>query len=334
MRRLLRWPWWVRWPLGLVAILLAVVLLPRLIQSLTPQRQIGETSWGLTYSAYDARGKGLDPQATYLAILDELQPKRLRLVSYWDTTEPRPGQWNFSDLDFQVAEADKRGIPYTIALGRRVPRYPECFAPLWSKSLPEPDQQRELYEYERQVVERYRDRPSLERWQVENETNVGQLFGDCPAFSASYLGEEVDLVRSLSSKPIMLTGGGEILDQGFGLAAQADVFGTSLYRSSNYMGTFYYKPIPSLYYTARAAAIRLLHPDVRVVVTELQLEPWSGGPESETLTPEIFRNHVKDAQRTGLPEVYAWGAEYWYLRKQQGDPTYWELARDVYARSG
>jgi len=38
---------------------------------------------------------GLDWKKTYLAILDDLKVKNLKLVAYWDLIEEEPGVYNF-----------------------------------------------------------------------------------------------------------------------------------------------------------------------------------------------------------------------------------------------
>ncbi len=53
-----------------------------------------EVNFGTTFSNYYAEELGLDWKETYLAILDDLGVKRLRVVAYWREIEPQPGETN------------------------------------------------------------------------------------------------------------------------------------------------------------------------------------------------------------------------------------------------
>lgn len=322
-----------------VALLFLVALAALLY--VPPRRPANTMIWGVTYSASRATELGLDPQTAYTTMLDELRPGKVRLVSYWDQNEPAPGQWNFAELDFQVREAEARSIPYVIVIGRRTVRWPECYEPEWTKSLPENQQQERLYDYLRFVVKRYKSGSNLAMWQVENETNVG-VFGICPSFSAKYLDDEISLVRSLSYQPILITGGGETLPLGLRLSGLGDYFGTSLYRSTSFGDQLVPKPIPPAFYTLRAGTVQLLHPNLRgVLISELQGEPWVSGDFGSkdknyfdrTMSHDQFTANIRLAQQTQLGEAWWWGVEWWLYEKQHGDPFYWDTARDLFARS-
>jgi hypothetical protein len=301
----------------------------------------GQIAWGLTYSSGDAKGLGLDPKATYIAILDQLHPKRLRLAAYWTDIEPSPGQFDYSDLDFQTSEAEKRGIPYTIVVGRKVPRWPECYTPAWAKSLPLSQQQAGILNQISHTISRFNSNPQLVRWQVENEPYF--IFGDhCPGLDVKFLHQEVDLARNLSHKQIMLTDSGEASNW-LGASQWADVFGSTLYRVVlNPQGKPFHHFLWPEVYTRHANLIKKLHPNVKqVVIAELQGEPWStygltNIPDSYrdlTLSHRQFTANIDFAAQVGFPEVYLWGAEWWYFEKLHGDPYYWNTAAHVFDHS-
>ena len=56
---------------------------------------------GATFIPAYAQSLGLDPQKTMDALLNDVQVKNLRLVSYWNQLEPQKGQYDFSLLDWQ-----------------------------------------------------------------------------------------------------------------------------------------------------------------------------------------------------------------------------------------
>ena len=67
-----------------------------------------EFVYGVSFSRFHSDELKLDWKKTYLAILDDLKVRRLRLTAHWPLTEPKDGVYNFSELDFQIKEAEKR----------------------------------------------------------------------------------------------------------------------------------------------------------------------------------------------------------------------------------
>lgn len=77
--------------------------------------------FGVTFSRFKAEELKLDWRETYLAILDDLKVKHLRLGAYWDDIETQSGQYDFSNLDWQIEEAEKHGAQIILAIGFRLP---------------------------------------------------------------------------------------------------------------------------------------------------------------------------------------------------------------------
>lgn len=336
--------WFKRVMLGLGALLLTALLAATGLWIWTsgPKVPPNQIAWGLTFSAGDARGLGLDPQQAYRAILDDLHPKRLRLVAYWTDIQPTSGQFDFSDLDWQVSQAEQRHIPYTLVVGRKVPRWPECYTPGWAKAQPKATQQQDALRFIDHTIHRYDSHPYLLRWQIENEPFF--RFGDgCPDPDETFLSQEITLARHLTSKPIMVTDSGEA-STWLNSSKYPDVLGSTLYRVVlNPKGQAFHHFLTPDYYAHHANLIRKLHPTVKqVIIAELQAEPWTqiGLPGlshayiDQTLSHQQFQANIKFASDVGLPEVYFWGAEWWYYEKLHGgDPYYWDTARDVFAQS-
>src|ERR1700728_1227134 len=59
---------------------------------------------GVTFIPDYAQSLGLNPQQTMDALLG-IGVKQFRLVSYWSDGEPSPGQYNFSQLDWEFQQA-------------------------------------------------------------------------------------------------------------------------------------------------------------------------------------------------------------------------------------
>src|SRR4051812_29925333 len=133
--------------------------------------------WGTSFSETHAEAMGLDFRKSYIDILKELKPGHIRLIAYWNRIEAEPDEFNFENLDFFIREAERHGIPYTITVGRKVPRYPEYFIPKWARELPEDERFDALKNYLEAIIARYDSRPFLKMWQVENEIHV-MTFGD------------------------------------------------------------------------------------------------------------------------------------------------------------
>lgn len=147
-----------------------------------------DVKFGVTFSQKFATDMGLDWQETYLAMLDDLGVKKLRLPVYWDLVERSKDNYDFNDLDWQLAQAEQRNVEVILAMGQRVPRWPECHIPDWIES----DDQRkgELLEFIDIVVKRYQDNNAVKIWQVENEPFL-PFFGVCPEFDEKLLEEEI-----------------------------------------------------------------------------------------------------------------------------------------------
>ncbi|MDP1709665.1 MAG: beta-galactosidase, partial [Candidatus Komeilibacteria bacterium] len=184
--------------------------------------------FGVTFSAPQAEYLGLDWRAVYLDMLDNLKVKNLRLLAYWNQIEETPNQFNFIDLDWQVAEAVKNNAKIIMTIGRRLPHWPECHSPEWTKDLSEKENQAEITAMIQAVVEHYKNQPGIVMWQVDNEPLVS-WFGSCPEPDRDFVKKEIALVKSLDSRPVLITDSGE-LSSWVWAAHLGDYFGTTMYR--------------------------------------------------------------------------------------------------------
>ena len=293
-----------------------------------PNRQI---TWGITFEETFAKKLGLDWQVAYLAMLDDLGVKKIRLVAHWLEVEPKEGQFDFTELDWQVAQAQERDVKIILAVGYRLPRWPECHQPEWVI-----DQRPALLGYMEKVVNRYKDNAAVFAWEVENEPFLS--FGECPKLDVKLLDEEIALVRQLDSRPIILTDSGE-LSLWVRAAKRADIFGTTMYRWvwNQQLGSYKY-PIPPGFFRLKERLVRLFVGWQKpFVVIELQGEPWTHKQiyeipieEQLKLMPLTeFISTIDYAKQTGFSEYYWWGAEWWYYLKQNGHPEYWDKVKEL-----
>jgi len=314
-----------------------------------PQSVGGDISWGITFSKQYSEYLGLEWRKAYITILDELNPSVIRLPIYWTDIEREEGTFNFEDYDFIMNEADMRGIGITIAIGKRLPRWPECHVPKWTVGLSKEEIQSLANRMIIETVERYKNLDNLKAWQVENEPFL-PFFGECPSVDAKGLDEEIKIVKFLDpERPIVVTDSGE-LSIWLRAAKRADIFGTTMYRVvwsralSPYFGYIKY-PLPPKFFWFKANLVHLFYgADKKIINVELQAEPWAPwgpfGPgfvdvlplEEQELSMSLpqFHENIEYAQDVGFSEVYLWGAEWWYLMKTENDrPEFWEAAKDV-----
>ena len=300
-----------------------------------PPKQAREPDFGITFSITYAWWLGLDWRETWLAIADELGVKQMRVPVYWSETEREQGVFRWEDTDWIMEEAAKRGIKLTLVIGMKGPRWPECYIPDWAEMLDATRREQAAITYIEETVRRYRRAPALERWQVENEAFLP--FGECDGTNVWQFLREIARVKDLDDKPVQVTVSGE-LEPWLYAAIPADILGVSLYRMTwnRLLGYFVY-PFPPAFYWLRGLLVSTLVD--RVVISELQAEPWFPEPVQnrtpgewyKTFDDERFRAHVEYARRTRISEVSLWGAEWWYYLKLHGEPRLWDVAKEIFS---
>lgn len=291
--------------------------------------------YGISFNQNYAASLGLDWKKTYTDILTELKPKYIRLGVEWSEVEPEPGKFDFSNVDFMMNEAAKNNTKVLLAVGQKVPRWPECYFPAWFETAEKKNEV--VLQYVTKTVEHYKNHQALELWQVENEPYIPFDFGVCHNFNPELVSQEITLVKNLDSNhKVLVTDSGELSTWRKAMSA-GDLFGTTLYRTvSGPMGWYFtYDWVPASFY--RVKAMFFSRPIAEMFVAELQAEPWYSGTgplntpvaESEkTMNPERLQKHFDLVKHIGMPRAYLWGAEWWYYMKEKnGDARYWEMAK-------
>lgn len=293
--------------------------------------------FGVTYSKKYAEEIGLDWQETYLAILDELGVKKVRIPVYWDQIEKEPGVFDFSDYDFLIAEAEKRDVEVILNFGMRVARWPECHFPNWVEDSSTDYMQERTYKMIEEVVLHFKDSSAITFWQLENEPLLNS-FGICPKSDYNFLKKELELVKKIDNRPVMLSATGE-LSFWQKEAKIADLFGTTMYRIvyNPLLGYIKYPYTSGFYkFKAKMAGIDLK----KAYVIELQAEPWIPQEDiasvykkdyQKSFSLPQFKANVQFAIDTDFASVYLWGAEWWYFKyKLAGSPEYWDFAKTLF----
>ena len=297
--------------------------------------------YGVTYRYTNATSLGLDWKKTYTAMLDDLNVKHVRLPVYWENIQPQRDVRDYADLDFEVNTAQQHGATVVLALGRKVPGWPECHIPSWAEKLSIDDQQAALNAHILATVERYKDSPALEYWQVENEPFLPG-FGTCPQYDAAKtLDQEISFVRGLDpNHKIIVTDSGEI-NFWIDASARGDILGSTLYRDvyNDHFNSYLHYYIPALWYRAKGALVHILHPGKEIISSEVQAEPWTtAGIEQTPFSEQAITLHAGSitanaayGHAAGFSTEYFWGVEYWYWAAQHGHPEFLAEAKKIFS---
>lgn len=323
--------------LALIIFFIAVVVLFLFGQKYKNDNKNRPTKFGVTFSARQAEKFGLDPDEVLVGLLDDMGIRRFRLMSYWDDIEKNKGTYDYSILDKQINEVVQRGGEITLAIGLRQPRWPECYLPEWARGLTIEQYRSELDKFIGNTVNRYKDNPNIESWQLENEFHLA-VFGNCPDHSRRRLVEEYQLVKSIDDKkPVVLS----LANNYFGFPVgdpRPDLFGVSIYSrvyESRFLKNYLSYPFPSWYYGGRAGITKFLT-GKESVLHELQLEPW--GPrdinemtveeQNKSMDATRVKRQLRFAQDAGFKTIDMWGGEWWYWKKTKTDnPEIWEIIK-------
>ncbi len=300
-----------------------------------------ESSYGITFSKKKAEELKLNWKEVYIQTLDDLGVKKIRIPAYWDEVEKNKNDYSWRDLDWQIHEAAKRDAEIILAIGGRLPRWPECHFPEWSYNITEEERQKETLQYIKNTIERYKSNENITAWQIENEPFLSSHFGVCPSLNTDFLDQEIEMARKLDpARPIIVTDSGE-LSLWFPAAKRADIFGTTMYKrtySKNLKRYINYPIGPGFFHFKKNIADMFAEPDKWIVI-EMQAEPWGPIPyqnmsdqeRKKTMDLQKFKEMLKFGRQAGFKEFYLWGVEWWYWEKEKNkNNEMWEEAKKLF----
>lgn len=299
--------------------------------------------YGVSFSRFHADELKLDWKAVYLAILDDLGVRSFRFSAHWPLTEPQENVFNFKELDFQINEAKKRNASVILAVGRRLPGWPECHDPQWVLGKDEKLRNDSLLKYIETVVNRYKNYDNIKYWQVENEPFLSFFSRSlCGQLDKQFLQQEIDLVKKLNpTRSVMITDSGEFGDW-LRAYKTGDVFGTSMYLYvwNRTIGPMRYPVIPA-FFRIKKNVVNLIYGKKPSNVIELSSEPWLLKPIIETQMDVLlnrmgidkFNEMIDFSAQTGFDKFYLWGVEWWYWMKQNGHSEFWDRAKELFKNS-
>jgi Beta-galactosidase len=310
---------------------------------------------GTTFIKINAEHLGLDWRSAYKEILNDVGIKQIRIPIFWDQLEREPGQFDWADLDWQMQEAAQANAQVMLVVGHRVPRYPECYAPSWTKGLDNAAFKRSLLAMTETVVKHYRDHPALGAWQVENEPLakiLGKIWGDGSCREISHLvREEVQSVRQWADGRWSTTDGRSsdgrriptvvtyanapwfVAQLRKTLTFESDVVAMTLFNKlyfrsplfTGYVEMFRLGPLATLRLAYQRSVILRNHQ--ALWIAEMQAEPW--GPEGPykfdrpedaavTMNPARLRQTWDYAVNGGASRIYLWGIEWCLSERDRG----------------
>lgn len=323
-----------------VFILILVVLLGVALFFLAQKPAPERITYGMSFNTPYAIELGLNWREAYDAIIDELGVRHLRLAAHWPMVEEKEDVYSFEELDYQLDKAEEVGADVILAVGRRLPRWPECHVPEWAEKLEWEQQKEQIRDYLEAVVTRYQGRPNIVYWQIENEPYLQVFaFEHCGELDEEFLLEEIELVRKLDpTRPILVTDSGN-LGKWASAYKHGDAFGTSVY-------VYFWNPelgqfktvLPPWFYRAKENFISLFYGDKPTFLIELSAEPWLLEPvvdvDIETQYSRMDLDKVDEiiayARETRYDKQYLWGAEWWYWLKEKGHPELWEKGQEIF----
>ena len=311
---------------------------------------------GATFIHINAEALGLNWKSAYREIIKDLGIKQIRIPIFWDQIEPKPGMFNWEKLDWQMQEAAIAQAKILLVVGHRVPRYPECYAPDWTRSLNDQAFKKALFAMTTAAVSHFKDHPALEAWQVENEPLakiLGKIWGgEACREIAPLVAEEVKLVRSMDQRhptivtfafsPWMTSQLRQTLDFDSDVVA-ITLFNKVFFRSPVYNGYVelfkmgFFSPLRLAY--QRAIAHQKGKP---FWVAEMQAEPW--GPDGPykfdhpadaylSMNPDRLIETWNYAARSGISRIYLWGAEWWLSERNKGHLSMLEAVKKQVSES-
>jgi hypothetical protein len=251
--------------------------------------------------------------------------------------EPRDDVYNFTELDYQLQRAEEVGAEVVLAVGRRLPRWPECHIPDWAAKLTWEEQQAEILEYMDVVMKRYKDRQVITMWQIENEPYL-EVFAKehCGEFDEVFFESQVAYARTIDdSRPFLVTDSGN-LGLWVGAYKNGDAFGTSMYIHfwNPELGQFR-TVLPPWWYRLKEGVMELRYGEKPTYLIELSAEPWLIEPITQVdvdtqfarMDLEKFEDILAYAEASRFDTQYLWGGEWWYWLIERGHPELWERGK-------
>lgn len=316
-----------------------------------------KTKIGTTFAAGYCRYLGLDPKKTLDEIIKlDLNPVRIGI--YWEEVETKPGEFNFSNFDWITEKLTEAKIDIILAIGAKTPRWPEFHLPDFIKKKYDFKEKEKINSlsffqdvrlYLKTILNHYKNILAIKYIQVENEPF--EPFGpDKWTIHPDFLAKEIDLVKTLTKKPLICTNGGmdpvpvwlASLNGKYQrletcLAQNVDYIGLDVYPviPQEVLGKFYYFRTNQSHWNKLAQIKKQIESSGKKAwITELQAEPWEPEPMdtknhlgNSSCNPELVKDYLKKAQEIGFEVILLWGAEFWLACVKDKNSTWLKIIK-------
>jgi hypothetical protein len=341
-------------------------LQPSLAQNAMAQNEMPEngmplpsrTYLGTTFSPLQCYYMDLDFRQAFEAIA-QLGLDRVRLGAYWNVIEKQPNVYDFSELDWLLDRCASSGIEVALAVGMKVPRWPEFHFPQWVSDRADtgagtvaldrrsPAVAELALEFIDRVVGHCKNAPAVKYWQIENEPFTRLEIAGGRFLSAAFVEREIALVRSrmLSGQKILLTNAIHLPSPKLSedqpafedSLRLADAVGINVYtKVPNGVPGQYLEPTPAFWQQLQDWQGAMRRVDREAWVAEAQAEPWENGElvamqrrNYPSATPRRMRNLVQQLKGLQYGTILLWGSEYWYWQRRQRNNEWWYEVRKL-----
>ncbi len=288
-----------------------------------------DSRYGVSFAPSQCRFFELDPELVLTKLL-AAGFRLFRISCNWNQIEKRPGEYDFSEIEWQLNMIASEGGKAIVTVGMKAQRYPEYYIPSFYKDGFDQAEAfiRSLDAFLTATMKRLMTQQCIIAWQVENEP-LDPSGPKQQSISPELLQREVKLVRSIdnSHRQIMVNLWGNSIatrDSWRNLLEMSgiDQIGLDIYPRvwrSNKLARFflgsYAAPEFSPEQFARLTA-QAQQAGKQLFLAELQAEPWEQGDYRQLAkTPSMdFDQILENVQSYSLPSynyILLWGAEYW-----------------------
>jgi hypothetical protein len=313
---------------------------------------------GTTFDPQYCKSLNLDPLDT-LEKLIELELNPIRIGVKWSEVEKRKDEYTWREYYeiFEILQNNK--IEIIPVIGIKVPRWPEVYIPDYLEfdkkdnytiSARDEFLKKRLFKFLKELISHYQKLKNVKCVQIENEPLI--RFGPKNwKLSYEFLEEEVELVRKLWKKPILLTTSGlpttglpvEIINGG--LKAKLNIGKLADCIGLNVFPRFEIKKLGKVTYANASNTSwqylnywfnRYTKLGKECIVTELQAEPWQskdwnyGDPKGNpSCTTEMVKSYIKKLREIGFKKSLVWGTEFHVACKEKGNEEWVNVIHDT-----
>lgn len=281
---------------------------------------------GTTYSHREISYLELDHKESFKKLLD-CRFDIIRLCVYWNEVQSGRNTFDLSLIKQELDACEGAGQEVVVAIGMKAPRWPEYYIPDWAGKTPA-DAEKFVLPFVERSIKELQEYQCIRCWQIENEPLDPSGPQDF-VISKEVLAAEVETVKNLDSRPIVLTvWGNELANRGLltVVESRGDIVGLDLY--------FKY-PTPHGYTAPQDVSLHLKHLQKPLWITELQAEPWENDEAvkmsltTPTISAEVLNENYEKALALQPEAILFWGFEYWLWRVKMGDDSLWKSAAEL-----